>query len=412
MSVTPVEAGEEQSSAARERLRVLFLACHLPYPTISGGRKREFELLSRIGRSVDVDLCVASKTYEEDLANARHLEGVCRNVEVFPAEPPERIDPSVPWQVQRHRSPSMSEFVARAIADVDLLHLEGYYLAQHLPGIRPVPAVLVEQNVEYLLCRQRLENAQGPDKGPALLDYLKALECETAAWRSVDHLAAVTHEDALHIRDATDAGVAVVPDGVDVTIPTVPHPDVSSPNLVFVANFAYQPNVDAAVYLCRTILPLVALKVPEVRLWLVGNSPPDIVRDLTGERVIVTGRVPSVEPYLYAADVVVCPLRVGGGIKVKILEAMARGRAIVTTSVGTQGLGTDIPVMVRDDPGRFAAAATRLLKNPRARQRLQTTAAEFARQLPNWDEAATSLLTLYQRAVGANARERGLATPL
>ena len=293
----------------------------------------------------------------------------------------------------------MTRAVEQALGEVDLVHLEGYYLAQHLPRTRPVPAVLVEQNVEYMLCKQRLESRRGKRRQQALLDYLKSLEAETGAWREVEHLAAVTHEDAAFISAATGGlEVAVVPDGIDLPTPCIPHPDVKSPSLAFVANFGYEPNVDAARYLCRSILPWIVRAVPDVTLWLVGNAPPQAVRKLASDRVIVTGRVPEVEPYIEAADVIVCSLRIGGGVKVKVLEALARGKAIVTTSVGTQGIAATTPVAIRDDPLLFAGAATDLLLHPEARRRLERSALSFARSLPSWDDACDSLLALYGRA--------------
>lgn len=401
MAVTSVRAGREQTSSARDRLRVLFLACHLPYPTISGGRKREYELLARIADRVDVDLCVVSKTYEEDRANAHELKRFCRSVTIFPAEPPDELDTSVPWQVQRHRSPAMTQHVREALDRVDLVHLEGYYLTQHLPAEKRIPALLVEQNVEYLLCKQTLESERGKTRQIALLDYLKSLEAETSAWRSVDFLAAVTEEDARHIRSAAGGlEVAVIPDGIEQPQPAGPHPDVTSPSIAFVANFGYRPNVDAALYLCRVILPLIRRNVPDVEVWLVGNAPPESVRACASEGIIVTGRVPKVEPYIDAADVIVCPLRIGGGVKVKILEALARGKAIVTTSIGTQGIGAAIPAAVRDDPAWFASATSDLLLHADARSRLEAEAASFAARLPTWDDAAASLLRLYEGAAG------------
>jgi glycosyltransferase involved in cell wall biosynthesis len=124
----------------------------------------------------------------------------------------------------------------------------------------------------------------------------------------------------------------VVPDAVD-HLGSAPLDAVAPrPELVFVANFAYQPNVDAAFWLCREIFPRVREQVPEARALLVGNGPPQELQALACEHIFVTGRVPSVAPSLDRAAVVVCPLRVGGGIKVKMLEALCRGKAIVASS--------------------------------------------------------------------------------
>jgi polysaccharide biosynthesis protein PslH len=141
---------------------------------------------------------------------------------------------------------------------------------------------------------------------------------------------------------------------------------------VFVANFAYGPNVDGALWLCRDVFPRVRAFVPGARLMLVGNHPPAEVRALAGPGVTVTGRVTSVDPYLEAADLFLCPLREGGGIKAKLLEALSRGEPVVTTSVGSQGLGPEAERALRiEDRSRgFARAVSDLLGDPTERRRL------------------------------------------
>jgi polysaccharide biosynthesis protein PslH len=180
---------------------------------------------------------------------------------------------------------------------------------------------------------------------------------------------------------------------------------------VLLANFAYQPNVDAALHMCHDILPAVRSQVPDVRLWLVGNEPPPEVRELGCAHVEVTGRVADVAPYLDAADVVVCPLRIGGGIKVKAIEALRRGKAIVSTSIGMQGLPESArdAVITADDPDEFADAVAALLSDSRLNVRHQRRAARAATQLATWDEAAEALAGLYDELIAdAVTRDPGV----
>ena len=133
------------------RPRVLFLTCHLPYPPVSGGRRREYELITRLGASFDIELGVVSKTYEEDRANARALEEFCSRVEVFAAHPVTSATGASPsaFQVIRHHCPEFSSHVARRLqkGDIDVLHVESFYMMQHVPPAAPAPIFLVEQNV-------------------------------------------------------------------------------------------------------------------------------------------------------------------------------------------------------------------------------------------------------------------------
>jgi glycosyltransferase involved in cell wall biosynthesis len=386
-------------------VRVLFLTCHLPYPPVSGGRLREHELLRRIGGDCDVHLVVVSKTYEQDLAAAEQLERLCASVSVFPACAG-RAD--LPAQLRRHRCPQATSLVRRLAGEVDLVHVEGFYLLQHVPAPSPAPVLLVGQNVEFSLWAQRVGIAGAyAQQRDAFREFRETRAHEVDAWRRADLCAAVTEDDrAAMLRVAPGLDVRVVPDGVDHL--GAPPPDRPEPRreLVFVANFAYDPNTDAAAWFCSEILPRVRERVPDARALLVGNEPPPDVLGLGCDHVEVTGRVPGVERYLDRAAVVVSPLRVGGGITVNVLEALCRGKAIVTTSIGAQGLddGSAGAMVVADEPAHFARAAAELLVDATARRELERRALAFADTLPTWDDAAASLRGCY----GALARERTL----
>jgi glycosyltransferase involved in cell wall biosynthesis len=394
------------------------VACHLPYPPYSGGRRREYELVRRVADAFDVTLCAVSKTYEEDVANAPALKEHCRDVWVFPAEP-SGDDPSAePAQVVRHRCREMTGHVSRSVAagGYDVIHVEGFYLMQHVPEDCPVPVLLVEQNVEYVLWRQRAATAIGKhDREAAVAEYLRTLEAEMTAWARADLCAALTPDDAAIMKSASPGlDVRLVPDGVDHLLAAEGDASVGRRGHVvtFAANFGYQPNVDAALFLCHEIWPRVVRRFPAARLLLVGNAPPEEVRRLDGRRnVVVTGRVVSIDPFLERAAVVVCPLRVGGGIKVKMLEAMSRGKAIVTTSVGAQGL-TDFAgrgFVVEDQPAAFAHAIAQLLVDGEARRALEDGARAAAATLPTWDDAALSLSHCYRELAARRRARRGLA---
>ena len=133
------------------RPRVLFLTCHLPWPPVSGGRRRELELIKRLSARFDVHLVAVSKTIDQDRSNVPALERFCHRVEVFPVSRPERDERNDPLQIRRHRCPSVAARVNQILArePVDLVHVEGFYLMQHLPDRTEVPVLLVEQNVEF-----------------------------------------------------------------------------------------------------------------------------------------------------------------------------------------------------------------------------------------------------------------------
>ncbi len=171
-----------------------------------------------------------------------------------------------------------------------------------------------------------------------------------------------------------------------------------SPLVALIANFAYWPKVDAARYLHDEIMPRVQERVPEALLWLVGNDPPCSIRQWASDRVEVTGRVDDVAPYLAAADVVVCPLRIGGGIKVKTIEALRCGKAVVCSSIGAQGLDAEArnAVAIADEPKPFADQVVDLLLDRTRRRQMEQRSARAALRLPSWDAAADALSEVYE----------------
>jgi hypothetical protein len=290
---------------------------------------------------------------------------------------------------------------------IDLVHVEGFYLMQHVPEWVEVPVLLVEQNIEYDLEYQR---ARAEHDGITRIDsFLRGAHTRAAeldCWLRATQLGTVTDEDRDMIRaELPSAEVSVVPDGADhvppvePSMPATPVRGPVGPLVVLQANFGYAPNVDAAHYLCRDILPLVAAAVPDINVWLVGNAPPDDVLALAGERVTVTGYVPDVLPYLDAADVVACPLRIGGGVKLKTIEALRRGKAIVSTQVGSQGLPTEArrALVIAEDQAGFADAVADLLLDVDRRVRCEREAMRAASRLPTWDAAAVALASIYDQ---------------
>jgi len=290
------------------------------------------------------------------------------------------------------------------VAGADLVHVEGFFLMQHVPPETRTRVLLVEQNIEFALWRQRAELGEREAAAEATL----TLESEREAWSRADLVATVTEDDREAILEELPAlDVRVVPDGVD-HLRAKKTLDVERGLIVFVANFGYAPNVDAGLHLVSELWPAIKSKVPRARLALVGGGVPAVLGAAASSQqdVSLTGRVASVVPFLDAAEIVVCPLRVGGGVKVKVLEALSRGKALVTTGVGAQGLrpGIEGAALIKDSPEEFAQAVVTLLASVNQRRSLETAAKKFAQELPSWDTASMGLACLFRELL----RERSL----
>jgi glycosyltransferase involved in cell wall biosynthesis len=165
--------------------------------------------------------------------------------------------------------------------------------------------------------------------------------------------------------------------------------------MLLIGNMGYRPNVDSAVYFCREVLPLIRREVTDARLCIVGINPVPAVRQLEGNGVCVTGGVPDVVPYYKRSTVCVVPLRAGSGTRLKVLEAMALGRPVVSTSVGCEGLDVvgGEHILLADNSKRFAEQAVKLLTQNELRARIAAKAREFVVASYDWDAIAERLMT-------------------
>ncbi|HEY0517594.1 MAG TPA: glycosyltransferase [Solirubrobacteraceae bacterium] len=410
--------GGSRGVAVREvrqprRHNVLWVTCHLPFSPASGGRRREYELIRRLSRRYSIDLVAITKTIEQDRLHIDEARSYCRNVSLYRAD--DASSAAAAPQVSRHGCKRATRDLARILGrgrEVDLVHVEGFYLAQHLPPRAGAPVLLVEQNIEYQLWEQRMQSAAEELARTRLRHRMLATrEAELGAWRRADACATVTERDRETMLEAIPSlEVSLVPDGADhsTALARVPSPpavpaqtDSGAPLIVQVGNFAYEPNLDAALHMCEAIFPRIRAANPDAHLLFVGAAPPPKLRAaaVLAPNVTVTGLVPDVEPYLRRATVVVFPLRVGGGVKVKLIEALRQGCAIVTTAVGLQGLegARGGAVRVAEHPQQLADAVVRLLDSQQERRRLGRAARAFGDSLPTWSEAAASLAQAYER---------------
>jgi glycosyltransferase involved in cell wall biosynthesis len=399
-------------------MKILFLTAHLPYPPLSGGRKREFELISRLSRSFEIHLCSITKSWATDSMYTNDLLQYCTSVKLFEAQAPTNTQQYAfyPHQMKKHMSEEASSYISFLLMNqsFDVVHIEGYYLLQHIPTKPEVPIVLVEHNIEHLLALQQFMVAvTQQEKSYFWSEYIKTLKWERLMWKRATVCVALTNEDKITMeRLESNIDVRMIPNGSDhqkkIDVATTfllsnsfEHSVISDncPSILFVGNFAYEPNTDAALYFSRDIFPLILKDVPDVKLFLVGNAPPPEICSLTSNKQIeVTGRVASLIPFYKHADVVVCPLRIGGGVKVKVLEALGFGKAIVSTSVGAQGLdlSTYRAVAVADDLTNFAEKVVRLLVQPEVRHIQEREALAYARTLPSWDQVLEAFARLYE----------------
>ncbi len=374
-------------------MRILTLALGVPFPPIGGGLTRTFHLLKALAAVHDVTLAAFtygeaheappypvrletvpwewSRAYRE--MTGEDVEAARRAYERLTYEDPN------PWFASVMDPVAMEETLARLIAvPPDLVLLEGTPLARFIPSLpADLPCVLDLFDVHSVMASRALDGASSADRPAASREAERTLAFERRAVRRCAACLAVSEEDAAAARVLLGAEtVHVVPNGVDTSY-FAPSPGPAERGaLLFTGRMSYAPNADAALYFARDVLPLVQRECPDVRFHIVGAAPPAQVTALGSASVIVHGRVDDVRPHFRSAEVVVVPVRAGGGTRLKLLEAAASAKAIVTTPLGAEGLafedGHDL--LVADSAPAFAATVVTLLRDPTRREALGASA--------------------------------------
>lgn len=395
-------------------MRVCFCTPQIPYPPVSGGHietQRLVEGLSDVGHEVTV----VTYTQEDDEVTAFEDATGC---EVVPVQDVRswsatqylaNVASADPLPVDRTRSPDLVDAVESAVRDEnpDVIHLHTLqlsFLAQEFD----VPTVIRFTNAKSKIYDQFAERTRNPAKAAyARYQGWKTRRYEADISTAADRTLAITDSDR-EIFEANGAiGVETLPAGIDINRFTTdedrPNASTSdSPVITFFASMDYYPNEDAAVWLGEKIFPRIRESYPDARLDLVGKSPPDSVERL-GEKpgIRVTGFVDDIFEYVAEATVVAVPIRVGTGVRIKILHALAMGKPVVSTPTGIQGIPVEdgFEALVRADNGPFADAVISLLDDPDRRASIANRGQQFVRSKFDQAVVAERLGSIYRDIV-------------
>ena len=403
--------------------RILILTPQLPYPPQSltgrmqGTTIRNFNLIAGLSRRHTIDLLTFAEPGTDDVSL---LQPYCARVAAEP--PPQRslwrrgldtlVNP-LPDMALRLGCSEMHRRMATLLAEerYDILQVEGIEMAPYVLGVPPSARpriVFDDHNAEYLLQKRNcLTDARRPARWLAALysfiQWQKLAIYERRVCRAANAVVAVSEADRQAIRKlAPDLPVAVVPNGVDLEFyrpgALAPDPALGAHALVFTGKMDYRPNVDAVLWFAEAVLPLIRERVPDARFYVVGQQPHARLQPLEQDAaVVITGRVPDVRPYIAGAAVYVVPLRIGGGTRLKVLEAMAMGQAIVSTRLGCDGFQfTDgQEVHFADDPETFATSVIALLLDRQRAEALGHAARAHVAAHFGWDTIVPLMESVY-----------------
>ncbi len=403
-------------------MRILLISNNLPYPPNSGFPLRVYNLLYRIAREHDVWLA-AFTTGHESPADIEHLREICREVVVVPvsrqgalANPLQAARfffKGIPPTLRAYESKKFGDKILDMISrvDFDVIQIEDSHMSfylDYLPEAVRAKTFLTFHDVNF----HKHEKMSQVESKPARKLRIWLHGRMMRAWEPFQaqrfgHCITMSQSDR-ELLLAVNPGlkITVLPNGVDTRLyAALPFPENAN-RLIFVGNMAYRPNIDAVTYFCHSIYPIIKAEYPKIEFWIVGKDPaPDVVA-LAGNGVHVTGQVDSLVPFYNDSIMCVIPLRAGGGTRLKILEAMALGRPVVTTAIGCEGLEVrnGEHLFIADTPELFSEYTLDLLKNKRQWLVMTRQARALAVERYDWDLIAQKHIQLYEKTCNRNSR--------
>lgn len=393
-------------------MRILFLTPYLPYPPAGGGRIRIYSLLQELAVRHEVHLLAFRWSADDDQA-AEKMRAVCADVQAIPITARQRRENKRREQLRSLLSRSAYQhtlFYSQAMqaaidatlhqAEFDLIHVEnsqmGYYDLS-----ATIPRVLDMHDVVYKVLQRTYQKERlSIRKLYSWLEWRKFRRDELAICSGFSTCVTVSDYDTSFLAPyLPTTRFTVVPNGVNTRFFTDLGPSTSDdPVLLFTGTMDYYPNTEAVTTFAQQVWPLVRARAPAAQFYIVGKNPSPAVQALAADpSIVVTGYVDDTRDYYRRASVFVAPIRIAGGTRLKILEAMAMGRPVVSTSVGAEGIAVSPGenIVLADEPATFADAVVTLLGDPAGRARLAAAGRRLVEERYDWTALSAQLEQVY-----------------
>lgn len=395
-------------------MKILMITPYLPYPLVSGGQIRTYNLLKNLAPKHQITLASFIRD-ESERDYLKQLKPYCQKVIVFKRRrawsPVNILLAAVtpyPFLVSIYFDLKVKARIKRELEaeNYDLIHAETFYVMPNIPQTT-VPVFLVEQVIEYLVYQRFVESLKNKFsllKPLLLLDVAKIKWWERYFWGKAKRLAAMSQEDQEFIKlYDKNLKVDVVANGVDIEhFSETRRMDPKKPTVLFVGNFKWLPNRDATKFLIQDIWPKIKKQQPDARLWIVGRNPPDDITHLGSDDVVIDGSVDDIRKAYGSSSVLLAPIRNGRGTKYKILEAMATKTPIVGTKLAIEGIDVHEAkeAMVGESAQALADKTIEVLKNKTLGKQLAISAYNLVSREYNWKKISNILDKIYQEVGG------------
>lgn len=390
--------GEALAAAPATRLRVLVLDEYFPYPPDSGKPIRSWNLLSRLAARHDITFICHGHLSPDQINAARAANIRVESVNVIPPDTGIALYGKLllnlfsryPYSVSKHYTARFQQKTDALLAreSFDLVHCEWTPYARYVKHAR-VPTLVATHNIESQIWRRRAERTGNPlGKIFFRLQAAKMERFERAALSAATAVTGVSAADASQAKAWGAKHSSVVDNGVDLERFS-PQGEGDGHRAVFVGALDWFPNVDAVQYFAEAILPELQRVAPGITTKIIGRKSPESLKKFLEGRTGMefAGEVPDTRPHLTEAGVVIVPLRIGGGSRLKILEALAMSKAVVSTTIGAEGLAVTSGknILLADTPREFASAMEELASSPRLRKELGAAGRTLVEQSYGWE---------------------------
>ncbi|NJD22504.1 MAG: glycosyltransferase [Melioribacter sp.] len=390
-------------------MKILHLSPYCPVPPNFGGALRIYHLLKGITQNNDVTFVSFGRGNELKLLND-HFSSKVRELHI--------VDPPWTWSYRRiaqfyalwtsgsffslfSKSREMQKKLDEILGaeDFDIVQMEFPIMGNFELNTDAVK-ILDEHNIEYdNLFRMWKYQQNSLRRVHYYREYKKSYEEEIAACKKMDAIFVVSDRDrAILNKDVPHIPKFLIPNGVDTSYFTPQPTELEPYSMVFTGMMGYFPNYDGMLYFLDEIFPLILKKIPQAKVYIVGNSPPKCLQDRSADNIIVTGFVEDVRPYVWRSSLYVVPLRMGGGTRLKVLEALAMKKPVVTTSIGCEGINVvdGESVLIEDDPKEFAMRTIELLNDLAMRKILSSNGYDLIRSTYDWEIISAKMDESYQ----------------
>ncbi len=389
-------------------MKILHLMPYSPFPMTFGGALREYYIMKNLAEEHELTV-VTYGTSEEKFEMKQRLDDKINEIHTI-SDPMARsyrrmsqlfaLCTNKSYAYWHSYKKEMQLLLDDLLAknDFDLIQTE-FSMMGNMDLKSDALKVLDAHNVEYDNFRRMYE------KSDSLLrsrfyhrEYQKMYQEEIASFKQQDMLFTTSERDKEIIdQDVPEVPKRVIPNGVDTSYFSSSD-DASEPySLVFTGMMAYVPNDDGMLYFIDEILPLIREQIPQTKLYVVGKRPTKALKSRAGDHIQITGFVDDVRPYIDKASVYVVPLRMGGGTRLKVLEALSMKKAVVSTSIGCEGIDVEDgeSIFVQDDPAAFADRVVELLKSKEKRKRISENGYQVVKEKYEWNVVGKKMLEIY-----------------